>query len=137
MEGGWSPSSASRTPAFWRDSLYFIMAATAAGAGVAPGAAFSYPFGIISIMNRMGFSFLCLARLGCRLFVQLAKFTFAAAGYFQEILGQLDRLLLRSGLDDRETANHFFGFRERAVGDREFSVVGKTDTRAERTGEAP
>src|SRR5437764_372185 len=53
IDGGCRPSSASSTPAFWRDSLYFIIAATALASGVVPGAAFSYPFGIISIMNRI------------------------------------------------------------------------------------
>jgi hypothetical protein len=33
--------------------LYFIIAATASAAGMAPGSAFSYPLGIISIMNRI------------------------------------------------------------------------------------
>jgi len=33
--------------------LYFIMAATALASGIAPGWAFSYPLGIISIMNRI------------------------------------------------------------------------------------
>src|SRR6267378_5330808 len=55
IEGGWRPSSASNTPAFCRDSLYFIMAATALASGMAPGGAFSYPFGIISIMKRIVF----------------------------------------------------------------------------------
>src|SRR5713226_5702436 len=53
IEGGWRPSSASSTPAFCRDSLYFIIAATALASGMAPGLAFSYPFGIISIINRI------------------------------------------------------------------------------------
>src|SRR5882762_5594223 len=53
IEGGWRPSSASSTPAFCRDSLYFIIASTALASGMAPGAAFSYPFGIINIMNRI------------------------------------------------------------------------------------
>src|SRR5262245_3373607 len=53
MEGGWRPSSASSTPAFCRDSLYFIIAAIALGSGMAPGAAFSYPLGITSIINRI------------------------------------------------------------------------------------
>src|SRR6202165_5690940 len=53
IEGGWRPSSASSTPAFCKDSLYFIIAATALASGMAPGSAFSYPFGIISIMNRI------------------------------------------------------------------------------------
>src|SRR5712692_9048907 len=53
IEGGWRPSSASSTPAFCRASLYFIMAATALASGIAPGWAFSYPLGIISIMNRI------------------------------------------------------------------------------------
>src|SRR5580700_3747718 len=53
IEGGCSPSSASSTPAFCSDSLYFIIAATASALGMAPGPAFSYPLGIISIMNRM------------------------------------------------------------------------------------
>ena len=38
---------------FCNDSLYRIMAATALASGMVPGAAFSYPFGIISIMNRI------------------------------------------------------------------------------------
>src|SRR5438067_441147 len=64
VEGGWRPSSASSTPAFCRDSLYFVIAATALASGMAPGAAFSYPLGIISIMNRIvgfppGFGFSC------------------------------------------------------------------------------
>src|SRR5437773_10665321 len=50
-EGGWRPSSESSTPAFFSVSLYFIIASTALGSGVIPGAAFSYPLGIISIMN--------------------------------------------------------------------------------------
>jgi hypothetical protein len=33
--------------------LYFIIAATASALGTVPGSAFSYPLGIISIMNRM------------------------------------------------------------------------------------
>ena len=53
IDGGWRPSSASSTPAFCRDSLYFIIAATALASGMVPGAAFSYPLGIISIMNRI------------------------------------------------------------------------------------
>src|SRR5258708_12671180 len=53
IDGGWSPSSASSTPAFCRAWLYFIMAATALASGMAPGWAFSYPLGIIRIMNRI------------------------------------------------------------------------------------
>src|SRR5258708_4608694 len=53
VEGGWRPSSASSTPAFCRDSLYFIMAETALGSGMVPGSAFSYPLGIISIIKRI------------------------------------------------------------------------------------
>jgi hypothetical protein len=34
--------------------LYFIIASTAFASGMVPGLAFSYPFGIINIMNRMG-----------------------------------------------------------------------------------
>ena len=37
IEGGCRPSSASSTPAFCRDSLYFIIAATASASGMAPG----------------------------------------------------------------------------------------------------
>jgi hypothetical protein len=33
--------------------LYFIIAFTASALGMAPASAFSYPLGIISIMNRM------------------------------------------------------------------------------------
>jgi hypothetical protein len=33
--------------------LYFIIAATILGSGIAPAAAFSYPLGIISIMKRI------------------------------------------------------------------------------------
>src|SRR5690349_11180180 len=62
IEGGWRPSSASSTPAFCSSSLYFIIAATALASGMVPGAAVSYPLGIISIMNRIvtppsGFAF--------------------------------------------------------------------------------
>jgi hypothetical protein len=39
--------------AFCKDSLYFIIASTALGSGMVPGAAVSYPLGIISIMNRI------------------------------------------------------------------------------------
>ena len=53
IEGGWSPSSASSTPAFVSASLYFVIAATISALGTAPGSAFSYPWGIISIMNRI------------------------------------------------------------------------------------
>ena len=53
IDGGWRPSSASSTPAFCSDSLYFIIAATAAASGVVPGSARSYPLGIISSMKRM------------------------------------------------------------------------------------
>src|SRR5262249_4376557 len=53
IEGGWRPSRASRTPACCRASLYFIMALTASASGMVPGAAASYPLGIISIMNRI------------------------------------------------------------------------------------
>src|ERR1700739_1025917 len=53
MEGGCSPSSPSSTPAFCSSWLYFIMAATAFASGIVPGWAFSYPLGIISIMNRI------------------------------------------------------------------------------------
>ena len=43
--------------AVWNDSLYFIMAATEFGSGIVPGKACSYPFGMISIMNRILLSF--------------------------------------------------------------------------------
>ena len=61
IEGGWRPSRASSTPAFCRDSLYFVIAATALGSGIAPGSAFSYPLGIINIINRIS----DLLRFGC------------------------------------------------------------------------
>jgi hypothetical protein len=41
IDGGCRPSSAISTPAFRRDSLYFIIAATASAGGVAPGGALS------------------------------------------------------------------------------------------------
>ena len=53
VDGGCKPSRPSNTPAFCNDSLYRIMAATALASGMVPGAAFSYPFGIISIINRI------------------------------------------------------------------------------------
>src|SRR2546422_134692 len=53
IEGGWSPSSASSTPALVSASLYFVISATISALGMAPGSAFSYPWGIISIMNRI------------------------------------------------------------------------------------
>ena len=40
-------------PAFCRDSLYFSIASMALGSGMAPGAAFSHPLGIISTINRI------------------------------------------------------------------------------------
>src|SRR6266404_7085060 len=55
-DGGCSPSNASSTPASFSASLYFIIAATCSAGGTVPGAAVSYPEGIISIMNRMAFS---------------------------------------------------------------------------------
>src|SRR5882672_7647296 len=58
IEGGCRPSSPSNTPAFCRASLYFIIAATALASGICPAAAVSYPFGIISIMNRITVSWL-------------------------------------------------------------------------------
>src|SRR5439155_22150480 len=51
--GGCSPSSPSSTPALVRDSLYFVILATRSAGGVKSAAAFSYPFGITSIMNRI------------------------------------------------------------------------------------
>ena len=53
IEGGWRPSSDSSTPAACKDLLYFIIASTALASGIVPGVALSYPFGIISIMNRI------------------------------------------------------------------------------------
>src|SRR5216117_4082310 len=53
IEGGWRPSSASSTPALVSASLYFVISATISALGMAPGSAFSYPWGIISIMNRI------------------------------------------------------------------------------------
>src|SRR5580692_7922650 len=52
-DGGCRPSSVIRTPASLSASLYFIIAATASLGGVAPGAAASYPRGIIIIINRI------------------------------------------------------------------------------------
>jgi hypothetical protein len=49
---GWRPSSDNSTRASCSDLLYFIIASTALASGIAPGAV-SYPFGIISIMNRI------------------------------------------------------------------------------------
>src|SRR2546425_8501223 len=50
--GGCSPSSATTTPALVRDSLYFVILATSSAVGTKSAPAFSYPFGITSIMNR-------------------------------------------------------------------------------------
>src|SRR5579863_2902273 len=52
-DGGVSPSRASSTPACCSSRLYFIIASTIFASGVASGLAFSYPLGIISIMNRI------------------------------------------------------------------------------------
>src|SRR5438093_9754807 len=41
IEGGWSPSSASSTPAFVSASLNFVISATISALGMAPGSAFS------------------------------------------------------------------------------------------------
>src|SRR5262249_46193088 len=53
IDGGGRPAARSRMPAFCSDSLYFIIASTALASGMVPGFAVSYPFGIISIMNRI------------------------------------------------------------------------------------
>src|SRR5438128_10454875 len=53
VAGECSPSSPSKTPALVRDSLYFVILATRSAGGVKSAAAFSYPFGITSIMNRI------------------------------------------------------------------------------------
>jgi hypothetical protein len=45
--------------------LYFIIAATASAGGMVPGAAVSYPFGIISIMNRIVTLRLISSHAGC------------------------------------------------------------------------
>src|SRR5437667_12507247 len=52
--GGASPSSPSSTPALVRDSLYLVILATRSAGGAKSAAAFSYPLGITSIMNRIG-----------------------------------------------------------------------------------
>src|ERR1700741_1719215 len=52
-ESGWSPSSASNTPAFLRLLLYSIIFATASALGTASGAADSYPLGMTIIMKRI------------------------------------------------------------------------------------
>jgi len=41
VDGGCSPSSASSTPAFCSDSLYFIILSTAFASGAVPGCALS------------------------------------------------------------------------------------------------
>src|SRR2546427_1930762 len=43
----------SKTPALVRDSLYFVILATSSAGGAKSAAAFSYPFGITNIMNRI------------------------------------------------------------------------------------
>src|SRR5207248_2618925 len=53
LAGGCSPSSPSSTPALVRDSLYLVILATRSAGGVKSAAAFSYPLGITSIMNRI------------------------------------------------------------------------------------
>src|SRR5213078_5058912 len=54
LAGGVSPSSPSSTPALVRDSLYLVILATRSAGGAKSAAAFSYPLGITSIMNRIG-----------------------------------------------------------------------------------
>src|SRR5207247_11275186 len=52
LAGGCSPSSPSSTPALVKDSLYFVILATRSAGGTKSADAFSYAFGITSIMNR-------------------------------------------------------------------------------------
>jgi hypothetical protein len=66
---------------------------------------------------------------------ELAKFTFALACDADKIFHVFDGLLLGVGLKDCEAADHFLGFRERAVGDREIAS-GKANTRAGGAGHA-
>jgi hypothetical protein len=49
--------------------------------------------------------------------VELADFAFAVSGKLKEALRQLDRLVLRLRVQDREPAGQLLGIRERAVGD--------------------
>lgn len=49
--------------------------------------------------------------------VELTNFAFAVAGERQKAFGQLDRLVLRLRVQDREPAGQLLGIRERAVGD--------------------
>src|SRR5438876_12345854 len=53
VAGGRNPSSPSRTPALVRESLYFVILATRSAGGAKSAPAFSYPFGITSIMKRI------------------------------------------------------------------------------------
>src|SRR2546422_2809813 len=52
VAGGRNPSSPSRTPALVRESLYFVILATRSAGGAKSAPAFSYPFGITSIIDR-------------------------------------------------------------------------------------
>src|SRR6266496_3925786 len=52
LAGVCNPSRPSSTPALVRDSLYFVILATSSAEGTKSAPAFSYPFGITSIMNR-------------------------------------------------------------------------------------
>ena len=49
--------------------------------------------------------------------VELADFAFTVSGKLKEALRQLDRLVLRLRVQDREPAGQLLGIRERAVGD--------------------
>src|SRR6202140_3380941 len=94
IEGGWRPSSASSTPAFCRASLYLIMAATALASGMAPGWAFSYPLGIISIMNRIAVvSFWCSLVFGSEQGFRTVLIGRTAALYSNVERGTADRHL--------------------------------------------
>jgi len=55
--------------------------------------------------------------------VELTNFAFAVAGERQKAFGQLDRLVLRLRVQDREPAGQLPGIRERAVGDVTLSPV--------------
>src|SRR4030081_565828 len=133
IEGGWRPSSASRAPGFCRHAVDFIIAATALVSGMVPGAAVSYPLGIISIMNRIavspcGFPGPAESTREGRHIVHQADLALAVARQLEKALRQFDRLCLRFHLNDREAGDQLLGLGEGPVGNGEFSF-GEPDAR--------
>src|ERR1700704_6428673 len=72
---------------------------------------------------------MCFRGALCTL-VNLADFSLAVTGCFEEVLRLFDRVLLRLRLDDREPGNQLLRLGERSVGHRELAS-GEPDARTQ------